>query len=403
MTVPGWVAALSTTLLMQTVASYLTQSLPVLAPLITASAGLAPQAIGNLAALVALGTMLFLLLGGPLLLRLGPVRTLQLGAAVAALGMLVAAQGSAPALVVASLLLGIGYGPSPPAGSRILAATAPPGHRTLIFSVKQAGAPLGGAMAGLVTAPVAAWLGWPAAILVAVAVALGSAALIQPVQATLDAERDRAQRIGLAVLAQRKTWLGPVLAMGLHKALPPLTLLALSLAVVQGCLFAFTVTWLTLEQGLGLVQAGTAFACMQAAGVFARILLGWLADRTGTPTRNLLVQAFAASSAAAAFAALPADAPLLLTYALAALAGFVAASWNGIYMAEVARLVRPTEVAQATAGSALFTFVGYLAGPAAFALLVSASGSWRLAFLATALQLALVALLVLVPLRRAVR
>jgi hypothetical protein len=59
LTPPAWVAALSATLLMQTVASFLTQSLPVIAPLITASAGLAPESIGNLATLVAAGTMLF--------------------------------------------------------------------------------------------------------------------------------------------------------------------------------------------------------------------------------------------------------------------------------------------------------------------------------------------------------
>mgnify|MGYP003347142796 CR=1 FL=1 len=56
-----------------------------------------------------------------------------------------------PALVTSALytalLLGIGYGPMPPAGSRILAATAPKQHRSLIFSIKQAGAPAGGAIA----------------------------------------------------------------------------------------------------------------------------------------------------------------------------------------------------------------------------------------------------------------
>lgn len=47
---------------------------------------------------------------------------------LSALAMLVAATGAVPALLLASLLLGIGYGPSPPAGSRILAATTPSGH-----------------------------------------------------------------------------------------------------------------------------------------------------------------------------------------------------------------------------------------------------------------------------------
>ena len=147
-----WVAALGATLLMQSVSSFLTQTLPVVAPLITASAGLAPERVGNLSSLVAFGTVLFLLLGGPFLARLGPVRMLQAGALLSGIALLIAALGALPALMLASLLLGVGYGPSPPAGSRILAATAPKRHRTLIFSVKQAGAPLGGAMAGLIAA-----------------------------------------------------------------------------------------------------------------------------------------------------------------------------------------------------------------------------------------------------------
>ncbi len=72
--VPIWVVALGTTLGMQTVASFLDQSLPIIAPLLTAGAGLAPERVGNLSSLNSLGTVLFLLFGGPLLLRLGPVR-----------------------------------------------------------------------------------------------------------------------------------------------------------------------------------------------------------------------------------------------------------------------------------------------------------------------------------------
>ncbi len=403
MGMPAWIAALSATLLMQTVASFLTQSLPVVAPLITASAGLAPEAIGNLAALVALGTVLFLLLGGPFLARFGPVRTLQAGAAISAIAMLVAAQGSAPALVLASLLLGIGYGPSPPAGSRILAATAPPGHRTLIFSVKQAGAPLGGALAGLATAPIAAQFGWVAALLATIAVALVAAAIIQPLERTLDVERDPTQRLTVLTLFRRSTWLAPITALGLHGALPPLTVLAMSFATLQGCLFTFTVTWLTVDHGIGLVQAGTAFACMQGAGVVARIVLGWLADRTGQPSLNLLVQAGVACLAGIAFALMPGDAAPWLIYTLSGTAGFVAASWNGIYMSEVARLVQPAQVAAATSGSTLFTFLGYLAAPVFFALMVSLTGSWRLAFLLAAGQLGVVGLGAALLLRRAIR
>ena len=400
---PAWMAALSATLLMQSVASFMTQSLPVVAPLITASAGLAPERIGNLSSLTALGTVLFLLLGGPFLARLGPVRMLQVGALIAGFGMLLAGIGTLPALIAASLLLGIGYGPSPPAGSRILAATAPRGHRTLIFSIKQAGAPLGGALAGLVSAPVAAYAGWPAALAVALVVAIVSAIIIQPMRASLDAERNPSRAIDLRAVLSPRTLSAPFAALRADRLLPPLTALSISFALVQGCLFTFTVTWLVETRGFSLVQAGAAFAAMQSAGVVARIFLGWLADRTGHATVNLLIQAFVASCVVLALALLPEDASRALITLLCAASGFLAASWNGISMAEVARVSPPDRVGDVTAGTTLFVFLGYVAGPSVFAGLVGWSGSWVVPMVAIAAQLAVVAALVSLMLFRASR
>lgn len=388
-----WIAALGATLLMQSVASFMTQTLPVIAPLITASAGLAPERIGNFSSLVAFGTVLFLLLCGPFLARFGPMRMLQAGAVLGAVALLVAGVGTVGALGLASLLLGIGYGPSPPAGSRILAATAPKQHRTLIFSVKQAGAPLGGAMAGLIAAPIATAAGWPTALLVAVGASLLAAAAIQPLRRLLDAERDPVRRIGLRDVLSAHTIAAPIAALRADPLLPRLTALSVSFAVCQGCLFSFTVTWLVATRGMGLVEAGGVFAAMQVAGVVARILLGWLADRTGNATRNLVVQAFVAAGSVAALALLPDDAGALLL-PLCALAGFVGASWNGISLAEVARVSPPDRVADVTSGTTLFVFLGYVAGPSLFSVLVTLSGGWTLPMLAVAAQLAVVAALV---------
>ncbi|HYF06795.1 MAG TPA: MFS transporter [Acetobacteraceae bacterium] len=400
---PAWVAALSATLLMQAVASFLTQSLPVLAPLITHSAGLAPESIGNLSSLTAFGTVVFLLLGGPFLARLGPVRMLQAGAVMGAVAMALAGLGTLSALILASFALGIGYGPCPPAGSRILAATAPKGHRTLIFSVKQAGAPLGGALAGLIAAPIAAFAGWPMALLVAILLAIISAAIIQPLRETLDAERDPRRAINPGAVLSPATLASPIAALRADRLLPPLTLLSISFAVVQGCLFTFTVTWLVETRHFSIVQAGTAFAAMQAAGVVARIILGWLADRTGHATVNLLLQAFVASAVVLALALLPQGASASLVIALCAASGFLAASWNGISMAEVARVSPPDRVGEVTAGTTLFIFLGYMVAPSAFALLVSLSGGWTVPMVATAVQLGVVAALVSLALRRAAR
>ncbi|MEJ1975837.1 MAG: MFS transporter [Acetobacteraceae bacterium] len=196
MKTPVWVVALATTLGMQTVASFMDQSLPIIAPLMLAGTGLAPERIGNISSLNSVGTVLFLLFGGPVLARLGPVRALQAGALMAVAGLLVAVTGYWPVLVIAALVMGVGYGPSPPAGSRILAATAPPQHRTLIFSIKQAGAPAGGALAGAILAPAAAAWGWSTALLVSVAIGLAAAAIIAPLRDQLDIEREPNRPIG---------------------------------------------------------------------------------------------------------------------------------------------------------------------------------------------------------------
>jgi MFS family permease len=385
---------------MQAVASGLCQTLPVVAPLLTAEAGLRPESIGPLAAVTAAGTVLFLLFGGAILARFGPVRALQIGTAIGEVGLLLAGLGSTVALVVASLLLGIGYGPTPPAGSRILAATAPPRHRSLIFSVKQAGAPLGGTIAGLAAAPIAAAWGWFAAVLLASAGAVVAMLAIQPLRAGLDAGRERSRAVSPAALLGRGNLAAPFVALRAHPMLLPLSLLGLAYAVTQGCLFTFCVSWLVEVHGLGLVAAGTVFAVMQGTGIGARILLGWVADRTGHAARNLVVQSFAAALCVVGLVALPVGAGFGLVLLLAVANGGLCASWNGIVMAEIARLTPPERISDATSGSTLLVFCGYILGPARFATLVRLFGGWDVPFLLVAAQLAVASLLMALVLRK---
>ncbi len=394
MKIPAWVAALGATLLMQAVASYLSQTLPVVAPLLMVSAGLRPETIGLLNGLGSAGTVLVLLCGGPVLARFGPVRALQGGAMISALGLLLVLLGAWPALLLASLLLGAGYGPSAPAGSRILVATAPPRHRALIFSIKQSGALLGGGAAGLLAPLAAGWGGWPAAILLGVAISAAAAWMIQPLRRALDAEREPGTVIRLGVIFGFANLASPLRALALDPLLWPLTLLGMAFAVVQGCLFSFTVSWLVDQRGLSLAAAGAAFAIMQGCGMVARILLAMLADRTGNTARILVLQAYLAAAAIAALALLPGDAEFGLVLLLCGLCGLLGASWNGLMLAEVARLVPPVKISDATSGCTLVIFCGYTVGPAGFAALVGASGDWRLAFLIVAAQVGVAGLAV---------
>ncbi|MBV9522085.1 MAG: MFS transporter, partial [Alphaproteobacteria bacterium] len=138
---PLWLSALAITSLMQVTSAFLANAMPVLGPSLTAAAGVPPERIGHLTAVGSLGTMIFLIAGNPLLPRLGPVRLLQWGALLGALSLSLAVTAWWPALLIGALLVGLGYGPSPPAGSDILQRHAPAHRRAVVFSIKQAAVP----------------------------------------------------------------------------------------------------------------------------------------------------------------------------------------------------------------------------------------------------------------------
>ena len=124
----------------------------------------------------------------------------------------------------------------------------------------------------------------PTALLVAIAAGLATAAaVIAPARERLDTEREPDWAIGLATLLHLRHVSAPFQLLRANPALLSVTALAFSLAIVQGCLFSFSVIYLVTARHLPLATAGLVYACLQFAGVVARIALGWLADRTGRP------------------------------------------------------------------------------------------------------------------------
>ena len=219
----------------------------------------------------------------------------------------------------------------------------------------------------------------------------------------MDSEREPDRPIGLATLLDLRNVSAPFLLLRASPALLSVTALAFSLAIVQGCLFSLSVTYLVTARHLPLATAGLVYACMQFAGVVAHIFLGWLADRTGRPANNLTAQAFVAALMVAGYSALPDNPPVTLAALIAAGTGFFAASWNGIYLAEVARLSPADKVSEATSSSAVVTFLGYVSGPSVFSVLVTWTGGYRVPFLAAAGQLAVMAAIQVLVLARRTR
>jgi hypothetical protein len=72
--------------------------------------------------------------------------------------------------------------------------------------------------------------------------------------------------------------------------------------------------------------------------------------------------------------------PLWLLFVFATAFGTTAVGWNGVFLAEVARLAPAGQTGQATGGCMFFTFLGVVVSPPLFSLVLSAGGTYAVAY-----------------------
>jgi MFS family permease len=149
---------------------------------------------------------------------------------------------------------------------------------------------------------------------------------------------------------------------------------------VQLCLFTYLISYLNLDLGFSLVAAGLIFSVAQGAGIGGRVLWGVVADRYVPARRLLALLGFTMSLCGIAAMMFSPAWPVGLLILVCALYGASAVGWNGVYLAEVARLAPEGKVGAITGGSQFFTFFGAMAGPPVFGAIASYSGGYASGF-----------------------
>jgi MFS family permease len=322
------------------------------------------------------------LYGGQLARRIGPCRVAALCALAVVCGMAVASVGGSLALFIAGLLIGLAFGPETPASSTLLSKLATPQQRPLIFSIRQTGNQIG-AMIGSVTLPLIALSAPEAGFWLIGAIGAVGIVVFWSMSGRYDGvARGQAQALDFRA-AGRMVWEQPPLR--------ALALLSLPFASMQLGLNAFLVTFAVERLALDHVAAGVLLAIAQLGGLVGRLFWGLVATRA-VPSRTLLAGIGFGMSAAATTMALAGPGlgyPLLVIVAF--LFGLTASGWNGVFLAELARLAPPDRVAEATGAVLTASYAGLLIGPAIIAA-AAAIGTLSLSFVVLA-ALALLATL----------
>ncbi len=325
---------------------------------------------------VGMATSLF---GGRLADRYGACRVAAFCAFSVAAGMLCAAASSTVTLLIAGILVGLAFGPETPASATLLGRLARPEQRPLIFSVRQTGNQIG-AIVGSLSLPLIAHVAPERGYYLIAALAVAVMAILLMLSKRYDAwtgtgapPPSSGRRISFATL---------------DRGLVALAILSVPFSAMQLALNAYLVTHGVTALQLDHVTAGLLLAVAQAGGLVGRLFWGQVATAWASP-RSVLTGLGGGMSLCAVTVALVAPSlPTPVLFVLVFAFGLTASGWNGVFLAEVARLAPEGRVAETTGAVLTASYGGLLIAPLVIAVL-SPQGTLALSYTAIAVAAAM--------------
>ncbi|SDH90733.1 Sugar phosphate permease [Sinosporangium album] len=334
-----------------------------------------------------------LLVAGELLDRYSERWVVGIGAGVVALAL--GAGSLAPgyaALLVALLVVGTGYSTVQPGGSKSVASWFDASQRGVAMGIRQAGLPLGAALASAVLPFVAEEFGWRATLLTGGFVALLGAGLFmgcyrRPPAAL--APQDKKPSDPLAVQLRAR------LRMLREPSTVKIMLSGTSLISVQYGVGILTVLHLHQASSVGAGQAALVLVASQGAGVAGRICLAAWSDRSGSGRYAIVLVCMVAVIAGMVVLMTPAGRAPVVASGVFVWLGFFGFGWYGPWVAYVTEAAPPGKTGFALGLAMSVNQIAIVTVPPVLGLLVDLTSSftpaWALLSLLTIVALAVTA------------
>lgn len=278
-------------------------------------------------------------------------------------------------LLAVLLVLGFLTTVAVPAGGALVHRLFLRNERAMVMGIRQTGVPLGGALSALTLPPIALLYGWRVALDVAAAitVAIGVVVLVayrDPVEASGIA-RGSTARLGISQLLRRKE----ILALALY---------ATMFGGAQWCVLTYLVLYLNESLDVPLLVATSLLAACQVCGVGARVGWGIVSDRLmggrRAPVMALIgVMGMGGTLALSTFSL---DTPYWLIALVVGVLGITLLGWNGLPHVLAPEFVGPSAAGVAVGLINSSGFLGVILFPPLFGLLVDATGTYRISWVA---------------------
>lgn len=166
-----------------------------------------------------------------------------------------------------------------------------------------------------------------------------------------------------------------------HRELRRISLSAFLFGGVQLSFASFLVVYLVEHAALSVVRAGAVLSAGMLSGAIGRLVWGAAADYFRNARAVLIALGVISAICAMLITQVTPNWPYALIVALASVFGAATLGWNGVYIAELARVAPQGKVAMATGASLSCAYLGAVTVPPVFAWILSLGGGYAAGYL----------------------
>ncbi|WP_240511798.1 MFS transporter [Paludifilum halophilum] len=355
----------------QASATFVTYGIGPLAAIWQQDFSLSQTQAGLLVSVVNIGPLLSMLFVGRMLDQYGERWIIGCGSLLLGLTMgLAGFLSSYETLLFLLFLVGIHYGTAQPGGSKVVVQWFPPAQRGLAMGIRQAGIPIGGALAGLCIPFLSIQYHWATAVWLQAALAITGGFLFlfiyrNPKTKETETKEDYRLWDELKRLFQQKP-LYPLLCSGWF------------LVSLQMVLVAHLVLFLKNTIEVSLVSAGRMLAVSLFFGMVGRMTLAWLSDTVwkGDRIRPLILSIWSSVIGVILLCTVSPYLPVWTLFFLCGWLGFFGIGWYSLFIVEVAERSSRRSIGLTVSYALTINQIAIITAPALFGWLVDWQDSY---------------------------